>query len=258
MGRSLDLASLLGRRTGELHVALAADNEHPAFAPEGISALDQRSLYQAIRTAVRRGLDSAKRRAPALPTEQADAVIELASREAEILQRVRSMASPRIQSDRIRVHGDYHLGQVLWTGRDSVIIDFEGEPARPLGERRLKRSPLRDVAGMLRSYHYATHQALHELSERGVLGEQGAATDTLQPWLDYWYRWSAVAFLRGYREVTGDTSLVPANDERAGALLEALLIEKAVYELTYEMNNRPDWLSIPIAGIESILEHTQS
>ncbi len=257
MGRSLDLASLLGNRTGELHLALASA-EDAAFAPEAISALDQRSLYQAIRTAVRRNLDTAKRYAANLVEPHRSQIEALTARESEILERVRAMASPRIQSQRIRVHGDYHLGQVLWTGRDYVIIDFEGEPARPLGERRLKRSPLRDVAGMLRSYHYATHQARHELDERGVLGETGATADTIERWLDYWYRWSAAAFLRGYLDVTGDTALVPASEERAGTLLEAFLIEKAVYELAYEMNNRPDWLAIPIAGINGILDHSRS
>src|SRR5262249_12734266 len=151
----LDAAALLGRRTAELHLGLAAV-DHPDFRPEPFTSLFQRALYQAMRNLVGQTSDvlssGAHRLSPDAGRSLADAVL---ARRTELLARFRRLLEQRIEGERIRTHGDYHLGQVLYTGKDFVVIDFEGEPLRPLSERRLKRSPLRDVAGMLRSFPFA-------------------------------------------------------------------------------------------------------
>ena len=152
---------------------------------------------------------------------------------------------------RIRCHGDYHLGQVLYTGRDIAIIDFEGEPGRPLSQRRLKRSALTDVAGMLRSFHYAASGSLFRTKSSGSVRPEDAAG--LDVWARHWYLWVSATFLRGYREATLDADFLPTSDEEWAVLLDALLLQKAFYELTYELNNRPDWVSIPLQGILSLV-----
>jgi maltose alpha-D-glucosyltransferase / alpha-amylase len=253
VGPYLDVASLLGVRTAELHLALAEGTDED-FAPEPFTSLYQRSLYQSMRNALRRGLHAAEKTAGSLDDEDARArVAALAGRESEILDRLRTLSTTRIEAVRTRTHGDYHLGQVLWTGRDLVIIDFEGEPARPLGERRLKRSPLRDVAGMLRSFQYASHSALRFQEERGAVTPDRDAYDDLRGYLAAWNRWVSAAFLRGYLTTAEGRGLVPEDGEHTAILLDAFLLEKAVYELGYEMNNRPEWVDIPLTGIAEVL-----
>jgi maltose alpha-D-glucosyltransferase/alpha-amylase len=166
------------------------------------------------------------------------------ARRGDIVQRftdVRQVSSP---SSRIRCHGDYHLGQVLVSEGDVVILDFEGEPARPLAERRAKCSPLRDVAGMLRSFSYA------------VLTGLGAATATrpedlerLTPWAEYWERWIGAVFLKAYLGAARGSHLLPSAFEDLDVLLQAFILDKALYELGYELNNRPDWVHIPLTGL---------
>jgi maltose alpha-D-glucosyltransferase/alpha-amylase len=141
---------------------------------------------------------------------------------------------------------------VLSTGTDFVIIDFEGEPARSLSERRLKRSPLRDVAGMLRSFHYAAYAALFRSSAGGVVRAEDRAA--LEPWARFWYAWVAATFLRAYLATAGDASFLPRRREEFAVLLDAFLTEKAIYELAYELNNRPHWAGIPLQGILQVLE----
>jgi maltose alpha-D-glucosyltransferase/alpha-amylase len=152
---------------------------------------------------------------------------------------------------RIRVHGDFHAGQVLHTGRDLVIIDFEGEPARPLSERRLKRSALRDVAGMIRSFHYAAYGSLLHSNLGPNIRDEDA--ETLDPWIRAWYRWVSAAYLRGYREATAGADFLPTDEDEWAILLDAMLFHKAFYELGYELNNRPDWVGIPLRGIAQLL-----
>jgi maltose alpha-D-glucosyltransferase/alpha-amylase len=151
-----------------------------------------------------------------------------------------------IEAQRTRCHGDLHLGQVLFTGKDFVIIDFEGEPERPVSERRIKASPLRDVAGMLRSFHYAAHAALRGQSQ-AVFVQHSAAP--MQEWANYWYTWVSAAFLRTYFEIASSSTYLPKDAAQLRTLLRAYLLEKALYELRYELNNRPDWVTIPLDGI---------
>ena len=250
-GSYLDWSRLLGQRTAEMHLALASDRRDPRFAPEPFSALYQRSIYQSMRGQANGALQLLRRRLHTLPEaarQEAERVLAL---EAEILGRLRRLIDYKIEAMRIRVHGDYHLGQVLFTGNDFVIIDFEGEPARTLSERRIKRSPLRDVAGMLRSFHYASRMALNRLEERGLAAESASVMGV---WADAWHRWVSAAFLRAYLEATGEAGVLPRSAEQFKTLLDAYVLDKALYELAYELNNRPDWVGIPLQGLQEVVE----
>jgi maltose alpha-D-glucosyltransferase/alpha-amylase len=168
----------------------------------------------------------------------------------EIRKRASQLRDLRVSALRTRVHGDYHLGQLLYTGKDFVIIDFEGEPARPLSERRIKRSPLRDVAGMLRSFHYASHAALTGQAG-GVRPTDGAI---LAPWAVFWQEWVSASFLKEYLQTAAQGNFLPRSVEELRVLLDVLLLDKVVYELEYELNSRPDWVNIPLQGLLQLLE----
>ena len=243
-GAAWELADLLGRRTAEMHLALADHHNDPAFTPEPFSTLYQRALLQSLRTLALNNLRELKKSLPKLDEEtrtEAEAVLEL---EDVILQRMELIHGPVIPAQKTRLHGDFHLGQVLYTGKDFVIFDFEGEPARPLSERRLKRSPLRDVAGMLRSLDYATATALQA---GGTIRPEDV--EELKPWAELWFQQVAGWYLQSYRRTMGETPIIPAQDADFERLLMPYTLEKAVYEMGYELNNRPDWLSIPLRGI---------
>ncbi|HYD50393.1 MAG TPA: maltose alpha-D-glucosyltransferase [Terriglobales bacterium] len=246
IGSYVETARTLGRRTAELHLALAAGTD-AAFAPEPVSILYQRSLYQSWRGMLRRALELLRSRRPHLtPPVQviADRVLDLAG---PIDARLRQIVGAKIQVQRIRIHGDYHLGQVLYTGKDFLIIDFEGEPARSLSERRLKRLAFTDVAGMLRSFHYAAYAKL--LGRGGQAALRPEDEEKLEPWARYWCSWVSAVFLHDYLAVAGDAPFVPAQPEHRQMLLELLTLEKALYELQYELNSRPDWIAVPLRGI---------
>src|SRR6185295_11683296 len=157
----------------------------------------------------------------------------------------------KVSALRTRIHGNYHLKQALWTGKDFIIIDFEGEPARPLGERRIKRSPLRDVASMLRSFEYA---ARHAKSRTDPSRRDSIDTNALH----FWTRWLSAIFLRSYFDVADKATFLPQSREERSVLLDFYLLDKAVYELRYELDNRPDWLAIPIAGLIEFLGGTSA
>jgi maltose alpha-D-glucosyltransferase/alpha-amylase len=247
IGPYLDAAQLLGRRTGELHRALSQERRDPAFAPEPYSSHYQRSIYQSMRNLLGRAMQLLERRLPGLPEGAQPLAGEVLALAGVTEGRYRAILGERLDALRIRVHGDYHLGQVLYTGDDFAILDFEGEPARPLSERKLKRSPLRDVAGMLRSFDYATHGALEALRQRGE--REGA----LEAWRNAWQVRVSAAFLRSYLDVVADTGILPRDPERLAVLLDAYLLDKAMYELTYELNNRPTWVTIPLQGILDLI-----
>jgi maltose alpha-D-glucosyltransferase/alpha-amylase len=263
IGSYLESARTLGRQTADLHAALCAIDD-PAFTPEPLTLMARRALYQSMRTLTRQVFTGLRRRGP-----DATGGVPLLEREAEVLDRYKLLLDPTLTDIRMRVHGDFHLGQVLWTGRDFVIIDFEGEPARTISERRLKRSPLRDVAGMLRSFHYAAYAGLFtELggpvvggrpSVGSALRREGHADDVSQApaverWARFWYAWSSASFLGAYVDSARAAGFLPGSDADIDALLAAHMLEKAAYELRYEANNRPDWVQIPARGILHILE----
>jgi maltose alpha-D-glucosyltransferase/alpha-amylase len=250
-GGHLEMIRVLAQRTGELHLALASDAETPEFAPERMSTLYQRSLYQSMRNLTARVLESLRATRPALAGEGGELADRLLAGEAALLERFRGILGARIDSVRIRCHGDYHLGQVLFTGNDFVILDFEGEPARSLGERRLKRSPLGDVAGMLRSFDYAAQGSLIDLTREGSIRTEDAPR--LEPWARLWRQWMGSVFLRSYLRTVEGSELVPRMPTQLAGLLDVLMLEKAVYELGYELNSRPDWAVIPLRSILELL-----
>jgi maltose alpha-D-glucosyltransferase/alpha-amylase len=251
VGSYLDLARLLGVRTGELHTVLASERRDPAFAPEPFSEHYQRSVYQSIHAMARQSMRLLGRRVDDLAAVAAEDARFLLENHELIDDRLRGLMGRKFGGMRIRVHGDFHAGQVLHTGRDLVIIDFEGEPARPLSERRLKRSALRDVAGMIRSFHYAAYGSLLHSNLGPNIRDEDA--ETLDPWIRAWYRWVSAAYLRGYREATAGADFLPTDEDEWAILLDAMLFHKAFYELGYELNNRPDWVGIPLRGIAQLL-----
>jgi maltose alpha-D-glucosyltransferase / alpha-amylase len=252
LGVPLETARMLGQRTAELHRALASATANPDFAPEPFTALAQRSLYQSMRNLSGKSLRAARDRLRSLPPEVADEVHDLVAREKEVLDVFHTLVELKVTAARIRCHGDYHLGQLLYTGRDFVVLDFEGEPARPVSERRRKQLALRDVAGMIRSFSYAAHTVLKHRAHASADPEQEGAR--LDPWTRLWYVWSSSAFLKAYLKSSIGAPFCPETTEEATALLRILLLEKGIYELMYELNNRPDWVTIPVRGIRELLD----
>jgi maltose alpha-D-glucosyltransferase/alpha-amylase len=252
MGAYWDAAGLLGRRTAELHLALASGSDDPDFSPEGFAAPFQRAQYDSMRSLTVHSLRLLENRLPSLPESVRPEAEALLSREAEILGRFEPFVTQEIKAERIRIHGDYHLGQVLWTGSDFVIIDFEGEPARSLAERRTKRCALQDVAGMLRSFHYAAYTVLFERMSGEISGQEKGKH--LEDGARGWHWWASIRFLDEYLHVAGKAPFLPQGRRELSALLNAYLLEKAAYELAYELNNRPDWVRLPLRGIIEILE----
>lgn len=251
-GDYLEMISLLGKRTGELHLALSSDPETPDFAPEAFSLLYQRSVYQSVQSLTKRVFSLLRKNLRTLQDSIRDKALEVADREKEIVGQYKGLLEKKISAMKIRIHGDYHLGQVLYTGNDFVIIDFEGEPARSLSERRLKKSPLVDVAGMIRSFHYAACSALFKHALSGSEAMTGA-----KPLIELWYRSVSGIFLRSYLHTTRYSALIPEEREDLATLLKIFLLEKAVYEIGYELNNRPDRVIIPLNGIHHLLEENQ-
>jgi maltose alpha-D-glucosyltransferase/alpha-amylase len=251
IGPYLESARLLGQRTGEMHLALSSDSDRPGFALEPFSKLYQRSIYQSMRNLTGQVFQLLRQRFRTVPEGARPEVQKVLDQEGRILDRFRSIIDLKTTAMRVRCHGDYHLGQVLYTGKDFVIIDFEGEPARPLSERRIKRSPLRDVAGMLRSFNYAGYSALFSQRDSGLIRPEDLAF--LEISAQFWRLWVSAAFLKAYLEEASKGNFIPRAKEDLQALLDIYLLEKAVYELGYELNNRPEWIMIPIQGIRELL-----
>jgi maltose alpha-D-glucosyltransferase/alpha-amylase len=252
VGDFLDLAELLGRRTAELHGALASDTTDPAFSPEPSTAHYQRALYQGMRAISRRRLRELRRASTKLAEPARELAEVVLGRESELIGRFEAILSERVRASRIRGHGDYHLGQVLYTGNDFVLIDFEGEPARPLSERRIKRVGLRDVASMLRSYDYAAEVARLDVAARGLVEQDSEAFAGLARWAAFWQRWVGAAFLRGYLEAAKPP--FATTPEETAQLLPAYLLDKALYEVAYELGSRPELVDVPLRGILTILD----
>ena len=252
IGPYLDWAALLGRRTAELHLALASAPDDPDFAPQAILEADHRAFAESAAQLLTANFDLLRRLKCGMPDQtrqEADKILqleEIARRRFKLLTQLKSTAMVT------RIHGDYHLGQVLFTGSDFVIIDFEGEPARSLAERRKKRSPLQDVAGMLRSYHYAAYAPLLQQSSNERPRDEDL--QALGSRAQYWQKWVSATFLKSYLDISGNAIFIPKAREELALLLDLYLLDKAVYELGYELNNRPSWVRIPLDGISQLLQ----
>ncbi|WP_029214644.1 putative maltokinase [Kallotenue papyrolyticum] len=241
----LDELRELGRLTGKLHRALAGDAADPDFAPRPLDEAQARAWQQALHAQAEATLELLAARRGALPDDLLAVVETLLAARERIRQRIAGLE--RLAQAGVlltRYHGDYHLGQVLVSERGFLILDFEGEPLRPLAERRAHGSPLKDVAGMLRSLSYAAQSSLRTATRRDV---------DLAPWALAWESEARGAFLQGYRAATAAAPFVPRDAEVFNAALAAFELEKALYEVRYELNNRPDWLPIPLAGIQRVL-----
>ncbi len=251
-GFFIEMIKLLGRKTGEMHMMLAEEGENPDFKPENFSLLYQRSIYQAMGSQARFVFRLLKKNISRLsPSLQGEASPVLGAEKA-IMQRFKSIIETKYSAKKIRIHGDYHLGQVLFTGKDFIIIDFEGEPAKSLSERRLKRSALRDIAGMLRSFHYAAYATLFlnkSIREEDIFALESAA--------DFWYSHISNIFINSYFDTIGKAEFLPKTKKELETLLQIYILDKAVYELGYELNNRPDWIVIPLRGMRHVLETFQ-
>jgi maltose alpha-D-glucosyltransferase/alpha-amylase len=244
----LAAAELLGQRTAEMHLALASDASDPAFAPEPFTMDSQQALEQSMSGLLVRVFSLLRDKMKYLPNEWREKAEKLAERESEIAARFNMALREPIRAMRTRIHGDYHLGQVLRTDSDFVIIDFEGEPARSIEERRVKRSPLQDVAGMLRSFHYAAFAPL--LGEDRVQGED---IGQMSVYAEGWNSEVSERYLSKYFDTAKGASYLPATQAEIQTVLELHLLEKAIYELGYELNNRPTWVGIPLQGIGKLL-----
>lgn len=231
----------LGQRTAEMHMALASDKTNPAFAPEYFNANYQRSLYSALRKLTRDRFKLLEQSMGKLNDETQELARNVLAMEDSVLECFSEVYQVKINAIKTRIHGDYHLGQVLFTGKDFIIIDFEGEPGFSFSERRLKKNPMKDVAGMMRSFHYAAFGKI-------LLNENYREKDIefLIQWAEQWQHYVSRFYLGAYLERLGLESTLSEQDE---ILIRTYLIEKAIYELGYELNGRPDWVNIPLRGI---------
>jgi len=231
----------LGQRTAEMHLALQSDSTTSAFVPEYFTANYQRSLYSTLRKLLRDRFKMLEQAMPKLNAETQKLGREVLEMEDLILECFSLIYKTRINAIKTRIHGDYHLGQVLFTGKDFVIIDFEGEPGFSFSERRLKKSPMKDVAGMMRSFHYAAFGKI-------LLNENYREKDIefLEQWAEQWQHYVSRFYLGAYLERMGMEKSLSSENE---ILIRTYLVEKAVYELGYELNGRPDWVNIPLRGI---------
>ena len=237
---------MLGKRTAELHLALATPSGDPAFEPEPFSRADQDSLADRVHAEVDQTLDRLRRDRQSLPEATRSTVDELLASRQRMIDSIDSFRQRTVRGARIRHHGDYHLGQVLLSNNDFVIIDFEGEPARTLEERRRKHSPLRDVAGMIRSFNYAARAALARMPWEGFSDH-----DALEAAVVQWEVETVAVFEEAYAAAASHSVLFDEWDDMR-ELLRLFILEKTLYELRYELAHRPDWIGIPMGGLRSL------
>lgn len=249
-GVAREAAAVLGQRTAELHLALAIGPalSDEAFCPEPMTHESLAELSKRTSEDVARALGALRASLSSVSDESIEEAGLLLNRRAALLGGIARAKPPADAGMRTRVHGDYHLGQVLRTKADFVILDFEGEPARTLAERRAKQSPLKDVAGMVRSFSYAAYVALLHYSSRRP--EDFAR---LQPIADEWQRQIVKSFLNAYRQAMAGHGVVPQDSADFDGLLRLFLWQKVNYELLYELNNRPSWVRIPMAGMLDLM-----
>ncbi|MEQ9161317.1 MAG: phosphotransferase, partial [Ilumatobacter fluminis] len=244
-GSSAWLADLLGRRTAELHMALA-DPAEPDLAPQGFTLLWQRSLLQTLRNGVR-----STQRAVRRSKLELDGIDVLMRPADEVLARFDRLRAEKLDARRIRVHGDLHLGQILRTSNDITFIDFEGEPGQPIGERRILRSPLTDLGGLVRSLDYAGRSAIDTAIARGLVADADVAD--LDAARDRWTHRMQELMTDAYLAEIEPSGLVPADRDDARLLRDVYALNKGLYEIRYELANRPDWVHWPLSAVAAMI-----
>jgi maltose alpha-D-glucosyltransferase/alpha-amylase len=247
VGIYLDSAAMLGRRTAELHLALASPTNNPAFAPEPLTADDLQAQLANTRRHAAGVFDTLKERVSHLPDEVVEIAASVLSRRRRIVEHFGKVKYDGLRTQRIRIHGNYHLGQVLRVKTDFVILNFEGEPARSLEYRRSKHCPLKDVAGMLRSFSYAAYGALINYTAR-----HPEDLARLEPWAQLWERFVAAEFLRAYRDTAQGADFLPVSSTDLRKLVDLFLLDKALHEILHELSSRPAWVRIPLLGMMSL------
>ncbi len=257
IGGYLESAALLGRRTAELHRALAGRTDR-AFAPEPFGRLYQRSVYQSLRNLTGRLCARLSRMTDAVPEAARPLAERIIADQDLLLERFRGVLDPTYLGQRIRCHGDYHLGQLLFTGKDFIVSDFEGDSARPIGERRVKRSPLLDVACMIRSLDYAVQSVLLGIADArgrppGVIRPEDR--QALGPWAPVWYEFVSREFVSAYIESIGPTELLPRTTDATFNLVELYLLEKSLLEIDFELTDRLDWVEVPLRSAIRLLSN---
>ncbi|MBD0266788.1 MAG: maltose alpha-D-glucosyltransferase [Cyanobacteria bacterium Co-bin8] len=252
IGSYLANVQLLGQRTAELHLALTSDPKNPDFAPEPFTTFYQRSIYQYDRNIAGRVFLLLKERMPLLPEDAKPLAQRVLSLQQDLLEHFRRVLDLKITALRARYHGDYHLGQVLYTGKDFYIIDFEGEAALNLNERRMKRSPLRDVASMLQSFHYAVTQAFEDEVESGMIHPE--QRDRMQQWAHFWERWVSAGFLHAYLTAAQESTFLPKTQQELEVLLDNYSLTKVLSDLGYRLINNPSQVKVPL---ERVLQFTK-
>jgi len=248
-GLHLEMALVLGRRTAEMHRALASNSTDSAWSVEEFSTLYQRSIFQSMRGQIRRNFQILAAKLQRLPDDVQHRATQILAAEKEIIACLQKITGKRLSAKKCRIHGDLHLGQALFTGKDFIFIDFEGVPAKSLSERRLKRSPLRDVAGMIYSFYYAA---------MSILAQHGASHPDdilmLEPWMEAWYVYVSGSYLKAYLHAMKNSPLIPVNRVELATMLRCFLINKVAHELGDELNNRPYSVDLPLRGLEMLLK----
>jgi maltose alpha-D-glucosyltransferase/alpha-amylase len=251
IGTFLESARLLGVRTAELHRALASDAVNEAFKPEASTPHHRRAVFQSMRNVTVDNMRLLRRRTGALPPEILPLAQRVSDLEPAIIQSFRALCDQHMAVKRIRLHGDCRLGQVLWTGKDFVFIDFEGDASVSISERRLKHSPMRDVATMLRSFHYAASVGLGQHVERGSIPPENMLR--FQSWLRYWNLWVSVVYLKSYFQTMAGAGILPDDEDAVRVMLRAYLLDRTMSELGRRLRDGGPGLDIPLSGVLFLL-----
>jgi maltose alpha-D-glucosyltransferase/alpha-amylase len=256
-GTPLEYARLLGSRTSDLHRTLAGVPEAD-FAPEPFTDFYRQSLYHGLLGTLGRTMDSLRQNSGLLPEEARSAAQQLLASENVLRSVLKPLRETRIFCNRIRLHGDLHLDQVLFTGKDFVFVDFEGDPSRPASERRIKAASARDLATMLWSFHYAANAVFHRDpgSLAGVL-ERPETRERVQAWAELWGHWMANEFVRSYVKCSAGAGLLPPEEDKSKLLLECYLIDRACRELQYNLVQSSPWVTVPLQGLLQLV-HTRA
>jgi maltose alpha-D-glucosyltransferase/alpha-amylase len=229
-----------------MHKALASVRGLVDFKPEEFSLHYQRSLFAGLQSLVRATFQNLERNLSTLSAEVRQPAEEILGKKEDVLSILKTIYTKKFDTTKIRIHGNYHLRKVLFTGKDIAILDFGGDPTRSYSERRLKRSPLRDVAGMIRSFHYAAYE--------GFLLKQKDEINKLLPFAELWTHYVSGYFVHAYLQTVDGSTFIPKEKNDLNVILQTYLLEKAVYSLNYELDNRQDLVIIPVRLIQTILK----